>query len=226
MKKLLMFMVSASLIFMISSTAWATIIFDFESETATAPPFTGVLTLHPMTIGGETVTLSRTGGVGFDIVNNAGFGFPAAFGTRSLIGTIPSAAFPDWLADFSIPVTSTSIDFGDTAAGADDDSPVTLFAFSGLGGTGTLLDSSADFWLVIDIFPSFKTITVSSSTPFSSVLFSSGGIFPNTLIWDNIEVEPIPEPGTIALFGIGMVGLVGAGARRKFKKEKKQISNT
>lgn len=33
------------------------------------------------------------------------------------------------------------------------------------------------------------------------------------------KVAPIPEPGTIALLGIGLAGLVGVGVRRKMKKK-------
>jgi hypothetical protein len=32
-------------------------------------------------------------------------------------------------------------------------------------------------------------------------------------------IEPIPEPTTMALFGIGLVGLAGGAVRRKFKKK-------
>ncbi len=35
----------------------------------------------------------------------------------------------------------------------------------------------------------------------------------------NAAIEPVPEPGTIALLGIGLAGLVGVGVRRRAKKK-------
>ena len=42
---------------------------------------------------------------------------------------------------------------------------------------------------------------------------------PYTGTW-SLVTEPVPEPSTIALLGIGLVGLVGAGARKKLKRKK------
>ena len=37
----------------------------------------------------------------------------------------------------------------------------------------------------------------------------------------NAEIQPVPEPGTIALLGIGLVGLVGSGIRKQRNRNKK-----
>ncbi len=38
------------------------------------------------------------------------------------------------------------------------------------------------------------------------------------------ELQPIPEPGTIAILGIGLVGLAGGVARRKMEKKKTEVA--
>lgn len=202
----------------IVGTSQGAILFDFESLTPTSLPRNGAHTLLPMTQGGLTVTLSRTTGTAFDVVANTGSqaGKPAAWGSNSLDPFFALPGADAFLADFSMPLTSLSIEFGDYGP-SDDDSPVTLTAYSGLGASGSVVGADSQIWGANAGFPSFGTASVSPRMPFRSVLFTSGGQFTNSLFWDNMVVTTgsiIPAPGAVMLGGIGM-GLVGWLRRRR-----------
>ncbi len=48
--------------------------------------------------------------------------------------------------------------------------------------------------------------------------------FASSLLVDNVNMEPVPEPATVALLGIGILGLAGAETRRRRKTKTKMIS--
>jgi hypothetical protein len=199
-------------------SAQATIIsFDFEAftPTYTAPPDSsraGALTSLVLTGGGLTVTITRPNGLAFDLVSNTGdqAGKPASWGNVSLDPFFdPSNS--GWILDFSIPVTSVAIQYGDY--GQDSDS-LTATAFAGSGGTGTNLGSTTDVYGT-QAFPFYDTVTV-NAIGINSVTLNGASDAPgfnNSAFLDNLLIDPpdpvtTPEPAglTFMLLGFALIG--------------------
>lgn len=205
MRRLILALVLA---FAFTSVAQAVpIVWDFESLAL------GNYSSLTKSFGSFTMSLYRSSG-GELVVNNT-TPLPASWGNQMMHYQSPATAGEVFVLNFSSAITNFSIDFGDF--GNDDDTPVSAFGYSGADGTGALLAGSSDSYTGADALPSFKTLAFSGA-PMSSVTFTSGGPAPNSLAWDNITVEPVPEPGTMALFGFGLAA-GAARLRRKFGKK-------
>jgi hypothetical protein len=197
-------------------------VFDFESAVATfvSPPDAsrpGAYTALVMSSGGVTVTITRSSGAAFDIVENSGFqaGLPASWGLHSLDPFFDFTTNDFFIADFSVPVRLAAIQLGDY--GGDTDTAF-MGAWSGAGGTGALLDSDGEVY--DSAFTDIGSMTVATGGAFSinSITFGGGlaGSFPNSLFWDNLEVHAstVPEPASMVLLGAGLP-VVGLLMRRK-----------
>jgi PEP-CTERM motif-containing protein len=64
--------------------------------------------------------------------------------------------------------------------------------------------------------PSSDDPATFSKSSFSS---SSGAATPVIQIGVGTEASPVPEPTTLVLLGAGLVGLVGVGRKKFFKKD-------
>ena len=161
--------------------------FDFESLDTTSG---GALSSLTLTSGPVTMTLTRGTGAHFDIIDLSVADGPPSWGLRSLdpnqIGSYDLGL--EFIADFPTPICYFHIEFGDYD---QDEDTLVLNAWSGPGGTGTLLDSASVFWSGSRTFPGqVGRGTVSGGTgSIRSVTFVSTGPYNNSVYYDNITIK-------------------------------------
>ena len=112
---------------------------------------------------------------------------------------------------FSSYVTDVSIYVVDYVP--SDEDPVSLMAYD---SANNLL--AMDSYLIPGDSAAGYTLSVLASSAISYVTFASGGVFPGSVYWDNIEynASAVPEPATMLFIGIGLVG-IGAIRKRVIK---------
>ncbi len=194
-----------------SSTAYASVAtFDFESTPAGY--YQGSLI---QTNGGLTLTVTPEGDPsGF--LNVGGPTGVALLGNQSLVGSqtnpLQSDRFDPVRFAFSSPVTSITFAFGDS--GGDDDSPVVITGFDAGGNPlGTLTTSYPAG------YAAGKTLSGNFANAAYFILTSgphTSGSNSDSIYWEvpTVQFGATPEPGTLIMFGSGVVGLAGL-LRRK-----------
>lgn len=179
-------------------------LFDFEAETATAG---GGYTSLAMTVGAQTLTITRAGGTAFDVVENTGgqAGKPGHWGLNSLSPFVDTTG-GDFICDFALGILSFSVEFGDYEPSDDDE--ILLEAWSGAGGTGTFLGSVGASAPSDTTEFDWDSVGFGGSPAAMSIVMKGGSAdFPASLFWDNIHVETVPEPATLAVLGLGVLAM-------------------
>jgi hypothetical protein len=181
--------------------------FNAAVSGATSYNFEGIATNPPGYLGGNTTV----GGVLFTAPSSAAFaidGFynPAPFGGAAFFsGQADPAVNPSHVTATLAGMTAIGFYYGpgDNAGGA----------ITAILSTGDTFNLAVPVPYDVALFVGFT-----SSTPITSVAFSEQGYGMDIIQFElgTAATSTVPEPTTMLLLGLGLVGL--AGVRRKFKK--------
>lgn len=181
--------------------------FDFENAPATytgsgARP--GAITSLSMSSEGLTMTVTRSGGIGFDVY---GFNNDATFGNRWIDGFNVTNTNRPFIMDFSQPLSNFSIWAGQFTASAPR--TATLRAYSGEHGTGSMLAMhTGEIPIVTPGLNSNWTgvnLAVAAGSFRSVTLEITGSFFNGFADHGRATVAAVPEPGTFAALAMGAI---------------------
>jgi len=178
------------------------VVFDFESQ-----PLKVNVTTMVMEKDGLVATITRSG-----IPFRAG---TSNWGTQVLNpwNEIGGVYLDDpFIVDFSVPISSAMVGMGDSGGDMDY---LSLEAYSEPGGTGTLLASDSAVLTPVGSQFSFLTLSVEAASIRSLAMVGGSYDYPNSVVYDNLTVTPIPEPATLVVLGTGAAGLLLCVRRRR-----------
>lgn len=206
MKKIFLVLCIALITMFVSSASFA-VTYDMNSISA------GTYSETNFNANFLGVSFNNSGGDSF-VLHSASL-YPD-FSGNAVINSPYSTIGNSTIAIFDTATDYVSVTMGDYNADADD---LYLKAYS---SNNSLVDS--DFYQNPSTSYAGYTLIVSSAmVNIAYVEFYGIGVSNNSVYWDNFSFNetgaPVPEPTTILLLGIGLIGLVGSQRKRFINKK-------